>query len=124
MASGIRVSRPSLKRWPTRTTRKSGLYEAEAHRLKGELLRAQGGIAATVAAETSFRLAIDVARRQSAKAWELRASTSLARLWREEHRPAEARHLLAGIYEWFKEGHDVPDLREARRLLGELALDV
>jgi predicted ATPase len=99
-------------------------YEAEAYRLNGELLTAQHGIAAADAAEACFRRAIDVARQQSAKAWELRASTSLARLWREQHRVAEAQHLLTGIYEWFKEGHDVSDLQEARKLLGELTLAV
>ena len=95
-------------------------YEAEAYRLKGELLSAQGGVAATDAAEACFRRAIEVAASQHAKAWELRASTSLARLWHRSDRSADARHLLSGIYEWFTEGFDVPDLREARKVLADL----
>lgn len=99
-------------------------YEAEAYRLKGELISARGGLAATGAAESCFRRAIEVAASQQAKAWELRASTSLARLWHKSNRSADARHLLSGIYEWFSEGFDVPDLREARKVMADLTQEV
>jgi predicted ATPase len=61
-----------------------------------------------------------VAREQQAKSWELRAATSLARLWRDRGKSAEARDLLAPVYGWFTEGFDTPDLKEAKALLGEL----
>jgi predicted ATPase len=72
-------------------------------------------------AEQSYRLALDVAKRQSAKLFELRASTSLARLWRDQGKRAEARDLLAPIYGWFTEGFDTPVLQDAKALLDELA---
>ena len=72
------------------------------------------------AAEDSYRRALAVARRQSAKFWELRAAISLARLWRDQGKRAEARDLLAPIYEWFTEGFDTPVLQEAKALLDEL----
>jgi predicted ATPase len=92
--------------------------EAEMHRLRGEFLIAVGD---PVAAEASFRQAIAVARRQSAKLWELRTAMSLARLRRDEGERAEARDLLAPIYDWFTEGFDTPVLQEAKALLDELA---
>jgi len=73
------------------------------------------------AAETSFQKAVEIARRQQAKSWELRASTSLARLWQTQGRVGEARQMLTEIYGWFTEGFDTPDLREAKALLEELA---
>ena len=73
------------------------------------------------AAEASFRDAIALAQRQGARLFELRASTSLARLWRDQGRRKEARALLAPIYGWFTEGFDAPDLKEAKALLDELA---
>jgi len=73
-----------------------------------------------VAAEASLHQAIAVARRQSAKLWELRASTSLARLWRDQGKRTEARDLLAPIYGWFTEGFDTPVLQDAKALLDEL----
>ena len=72
------------------------------------------------AAEAWFRKAIEVARGQEAKSWELRATTSLARLLREQGRAAEAREMLAAIYGWFTEGFDTPDLVEAKALLDTL----
>jgi len=72
-------------------------------------------------AEASLHQAIDVARRQSARSWELRATTSLARLWQAQGRIDEAHRVLAAIYAWFTEGFDTPDLKEARALLGELS---
>jgi class 3 adenylate cyclase/predicted ATPase len=94
------------------------IYEAELHRLRGELLLAVGD---QTAAEGSFQAALAVARRQSAELLRLRASTSLARLWRDQAKRTEARDLLAPIYGWFTEGFDTPDLKEAKALLDELA---
>ena len=84
------------------------------HRLRGELLAATGNRAA---AEETFRHTLNVARHQSAKLWELRAATSLARLWRDQGKRTQARNLLAPIYGWFKEGFDTPVLKEAKTLL-------
>jgi predicted ATPase len=97
-------------------------YEAELYRLKGELLLAQAGKGHEVQeAEACFRQALAVARRQQAKWLELRAATSLSRLWQHQGKRAAARHLLAEIYGWFTEGFATPDLREAQDLLAELA---
>ena len=91
-----------------------------------ELLRLRGAMWAAAepgdchAAETSFRRAIERSREQGAKSWELRAATSLARLWAERGKYAEAHDLLAPIYGWFTEGFDTPDLIEAKALLGTL----
>ena len=92
--------------------------EANMHRARGELLTAVGNLAA---AESSFRQAITVARRQSAKLWELRAAMGLTRLWRDQGKRDEARDLLAPVYGWFTEGFDTRDLKEAKALLEELA---
>jgi adenylate cyclase len=92
--------------------------EAELYRLQAELPLMQGDEAE---AEASLHKAIDVARRQQAKSWELRATTSLARLWQEQGRVDEARLLLAEIYVWFTEGFDTRDLQEAKALLEELS---
>jgi class 3 adenylate cyclase/predicted ATPase len=95
-------------------------YRPELHRLRGALLARQGG-GATAEAEAAFFRAISAARGQSGRAFELRASTSLARLWRDRGKRTEARDLLAPIYGWFTEGFDTPDLKEAKALLDELA---
>jgi predicted ATPase len=93
-------------------------YEAEMHRVRGELfLFMHDGDAA----EASFRKAINVAQHQSAKTWELRAAMSMARLWRDQGKRDEARELLAPVYGWFTEGFDTLDLKEAKALLDELA---
>jgi predicted ATPase len=94
-------------------------YEAELHRLKGELLLAQNS--SNAQAQECFRTAIDVARRQHAKSWELRATTSLVRLLRDTERRDEARAMLAEIYNWFTEGFDTADLKDAKALLDQLA---
>ena len=94
-------------------------YEAEQHRLEGEL-RLVSDRTASTAAEDCFRRALEVARAQQAKSWELRAATSLARLWRGQGGRAEARDLLAPIYDSFAEGFDTADLKDAKALLGEL----
>jgi predicted ATPase len=98
------------------------LWEPEVHRYIGELLlrRNQG---ASDRAEASYRRAIERARSQEAKSPELRVSTSLARLWRDQGKPAAAYALLAPIYSWFTEGFDTADLKEAKALLDELSAD-
>jgi tetratricopeptide (TPR) repeat protein len=93
-------------------------HEAELHRMRGDLLNATGDRSG---AERHYRQAIAVAERQSAKLFQLRASTSLARLWRDQGECAEARDLLGPIYSWFTEGFDAPDLKDAKVLLDELA---
>jgi predicted ATPase len=98
------------------------LYEVKIHRLKGELLRMQGADEAEV--EACFHQAIEVARQQQAKSWELRAVMSLCRLWHSlglQGKREEARKLLADVYNWFTEGFDTPDLQEARRLMQALS---
>lgn len=96
-------------------------YEAEAHRLKGELLLRRGGAGALAAAEASFQKSLEVARGQQAKAWELRAATSLARLLSSQGRSPEGLKVLTNVYDWFTEGFDTPDLKDARRLVDELS---
>ena len=93
--------------------------EAELHRLRGELLLALPEPERREA-EACFLRALAVARDRGARLWELRAATSLARLWRDQGRRGEARQPLARAYGWFTEGFDTPDLREARALLDEL----
>jgi len=99
--------------------REDRVYEPEAHRLKGELLlRLDGSNAAE--AQNCFKRAIEIARKQSAKSWELRATMSLARLLRDTDRRDEARTMLADIYNWFTEGFDTADLKDAKTLLDQL----
>ena len=93
--------------------------DAGLHHLKGELLLATDP-ASSAEAETLIRRALDIARAQEAKSLELRAATSLARLWQRQGKRAEARALLAPIYGWFTEGFDTRDLVEAKALLDEL----
>jgi predicted ATPase len=117
-------------------------YEAELYRLKGELLVAQesreqgaGSKEQNLAgpepqsqildphgeAEACFLKAIDTARQQQAKSWELRAATSLARLWQQQGKTVEAHKLLSDVYNWFTEGFDTKDLQEAKALLEAVA---
>ena len=113
-------------------------WEAELYRLKGELslqsavrspqseiTSSQPPTPSTQAeaeaeAEACFQEAMGIARRQSAKAWELRAVMSLSRLWQRQGKKDEARQILAEIYGWFTEGFDTKDLQEAKALLDEL----
>ncbi len=95
-------------------------YTAEIHPQKGELLLAQK-LSNASQVEASFRTVIDTSRRQKAKSWELRATTSLARLLAKQGRRDEARSTLVNIYHWFTEGFDTADLTEAKVLLDELA---
>jgi class 3 adenylate cyclase/predicted ATPase len=97
-----------------------GLFEPELHRLEGEFILGLSP-SETAIAESCFRNAISIAKRQSALSLELRASTSLARLWRDQGKRTDARDLLAPIYGWFTEGFDTPDLKEAKALLEELS---
>jgi predicted ATPase len=92
-------------------------FEAEIHRLRGEVLRDSGDHAS---AEACLRTAIDIARRQNAKLWELRSSVSLAQMLRDQGEQTEARDLLAPVYDWFSEGFDAADLFEAKALLDAL----
>ena len=78
----------------------------------------------TQEAEACFRQAIDIARRQQAKLWELRAATSLAQLWQQQGQKMEAYKLLSYIYTWFTEGFDTQDLQDAKVLLEELSVSV
>jgi tetratricopeptide (TPR) repeat protein len=95
-------------------------YESEMHRLKGDLLLKQSSDNSTEA-ESCFHQAIAIAQSQSAKAWELRAATSLARLWQSQDKRQEAYELLEPVYSWFTEGFDTADLKDAKALLDELA---
>jgi predicted ATPase len=100
-------------------TSKESWWEAEINRIEGELALKSPPDAAR--AEVYFERALAVARQQQAKSWELRASMSLARLWRDQGKPQQARELLAPVYGWFTEGFDTRDLKEAKALLQELA---
>jgi adenylate cyclase len=95
-------------------------YEAEIHRLKGQLLQQQSSDNAAEA-EICFHQALSIARQQQAKSWELRAATSFAKLWQSQNKRDEARQLLGEVYEWFTEGHDTADLKDAKALLDELS---
>ena len=119
------------------------LYEAELYRLKGELTlkkssvrspksgvkesrksksaNRQSKIPSIQEAEACFLKAIEIARKQQAKSWELRASTSLARLWQKQGKKKQAHKLLTEIYGWFTEGLDTADLKEAKALLEGLS---
>jgi len=103
------------------TAEQTGLTmaEAELQRIKGELLMIKDA-GNVVEAERSLRRAIGVARRQDARLFELRATVSLARLLKQQRKAAEARRALAEIYNWFTEGFDTADLKDAKALLEEL----
>ncbi len=100
--------------------REDRFYEAELHRLKGELLlkREPSNVGE---ARSCFQRAVEIARNQGAKSLELRATMSLARLLAKQRRRGEARAMLAEIYNWFTEGFDTADLKEAEELLDELS---
>ena len=95
-------------------------YEPEIHRLRGELLLKQDQ-SNVPEAQRCFERAIEIARKQSAKSWELRATISLARLLAKQGHRAETRTMLADIYGWFTEGFDTADLKDAKALLDELS---
>jgi tetratricopeptide (TPR) repeat protein len=95
-------------------------FEADVYRMAGEIAR-QAPEHDELEAETCFERALAVARSQKARSLELRTATSLARLWRDQGKQAEAHNLLAPVYNWFTEGFDKPDLKAAKALLDELA---
>ena len=105
--------------WTAVETTKYTWYEAEVNRIAGkiELLSPDPDAAK---GEAYFERSLTVARQQQAKSWELRASMSLARLWRDQGTVQQARELLAPVYGWFTEGFDTRDLKEAKALLEEL----
>jgi len=116
VADGLRLLAEALAGMAARGV---GDLLAEAYRLQGALLLRQA-IPEAAQAEACFQQALAVARRQQAKAWELRAATSLSRLWQQQGKRAEAYDLLAPIYDWFTEGFDTADLQEAKALREEL----
>jgi predicted ATPase len=92
-------------------------FAAELNKQKGQLLLREGH---SEAADELFRKALSIAVDQEAKLWELRAAANLAQLRRDQDRRTEARYVLAPVYNWFTEGFDTPDLKEAKALLDEL----
>ena len=94
------------------------VHYAEILRLKGWILKLKDDL---VGAEKNYLASLDWAREPQAKSWELRTSTSLARLWQSQGKIKEAHDLLAPVYDWFTEGFDTKDLIEAKALLAELA---
>jgi predicted ATPase len=106
----VQISKQTGQRWS----------EADMHRVRGDLLL-KAASNRHQAAEQAFGQSIAIARSQHAKAFELRATTSLARLWRDQGKRTEARDLLAPVYNWFTEGHDTPVLKEAKALLEQLS---
>ncbi|MBV8770744.1 MAG: AAA family ATPase [Deltaproteobacteria bacterium] len=111
VAEGLTLSKKTGECW----------YDAELFRIKGELLVQQTGQNAAEQAEASFSQALEIARRQQAKWWELRTVVSLARLMTQQGRRNEARSMLAEIYNWFTEGFDTADLKDAKGLLDDLS---
>ena len=104
----------------TVATTKERWCEAEVYRMAGEIALMSSN-SDPAKAQAYFELALTVARAQQAKSWELRVAMSMARLWRDQGKPQQARELLAPIYGWFTEGFDTLDLKEAKALLDELA---
>jgi len=99
------------------------VVEAEIWRIKGELLLSAAASNTEAEAEHCFQQAIDIARRQKAKSWELRAATSLARMWQRQGKTAAARHVLAETYGWFTEGFGTADVKDAKALLADLTAE-
>jgi len=95
-------------------------FEAEIHRVKGEIAL-QSPERHAAKAQACFERSLEIARAQQTRSWELRTAMSLARLWRDQGRRTEAHDLLAPVYGWFTEGFDTLDLKEAKALLRELA---
>jgi predicted ATPase len=116
-AAGLEALTEALATLPKSAAR---WWEAELHRLGGELLL-QRSVAEAGEAEACVQQALAVARRQQAKSLELRAAMSLAQLWQQQGKRDEARELLTPICGWFTEGFDTADLQEAKALLEELS---
>jgi predicted ATPase len=102
-------------------TGRAGWCTAEILRVKGEIILKEGASDAAFAAEATFRRSLEMARQQEALSWELRAATSLARLWRRQGRIRQAHDLMASVYGRFTEGFGTADLVTAKTLLAELA---
>jgi predicted ATPase len=117
VAEGLRLLVEALAAF---AANEQGDLLAEAYRLRGTLLLRQT-IPDAAQAEVCFQQALAIARQQQAKSWELRAALCLSRLWQQQDKRAEARALLAPIYDWFTEGFDTADLQEAKTLLAALA---
>jgi predicted ATPase len=100
-------------------TTKERWWEADIHRVAGEIWLASCFVLKHATAEACFERSLAIARQQLAKSWELRASMSLARLWRDQGKVRQARELLAPVYGWFTEGFDTRDLKDAMALLQE-----
>jgi predicted ATPase len=100
-------------------TTKEKWWEAEVNRVAGQIVL-KSSTPDAGKAEAYFERALVVARQQQAKSWELRAAMSMARLWRDQGKPQQARDLLAPVYGWFTEGFDTHDLKEAKAPLHEL----
>jgi predicted ATPase len=98
-------------------------YEPELYRLKGELLLQQTSDS-QAEVETCFQHALSIARSQQAKSLELRAATSLARLWQRQGKRQEAHDILAPVYHWFTEGFDTADLQDAKALLDSSSWEI
>jgi predicted ATPase len=109
LAEGLDTMETMAERW----------YEAELHRQKGDCIAAHRP-AEKAEAEACLERALQIAREQGAKMWELRAATSLGRFWRDQGKRSEAHDLLAPVYGWFTEGFNTPDLQQAKALLDEL----
>jgi predicted ATPase len=117
-AGEVRLGLETIDETLTRCEARDELWcVAELLRIKGELVILEGATNATAAAEGHFLRALDWAAGQQALSWQLRTATSLARLWGGQNRVAEARELLAPIYDRFTEGFAIPDLRAARSIL-------
>jgi predicted ATPase len=117
LEEGVEALQEALQ-WVQRNDER--LYEAEVYRIKGELLLKQH-VPDTAAAEQCFKQALQVARQQQAKSWELRAAISLSRLWQQEGKRDDAQELLMPVYGWFTEGFDTADLQDARVLADSLS---
>ena len=102
-----------------KTGPQSRVHSPKSSKATSQILNPQSH--AEVEAEECFRKAIEIAQKQQAKSWELRTATSLARLWQVQGKRKEALDLLKPVYEWFTEGFDTKDLKEAKALLEELA---
>jgi predicted ATPase len=113
VAEGLAVSEKNSERW----------FDAELYRMRGELLLKQNAAESKAMdeAQNCFHQSLEIARSQQAKWWELRTTVSLVQLLAKQGRSDEARDMLAEIYNWFTEGFDTADLKEAKALLNELS---
>ena len=118
-APSVIPSRSGFAAHVARETTKERWFEAEVHRVAGDIALMSPRLDAAKA-KADFERALATSRAQKTKSWELRAAISMARLWRDQDKRTEARDLLAPIYGWFTEGFGMLDLKEAKALLDEL----